>query len=282
MAATNQLPTQKFMPVKGIINARDLGGYVVEGGWRVRDGVFLRTANLADATNSDIHYLANIPVAKIIDFRLEGEKFEKTDPTIQGAEYVSMPIDASGNVAIELTEREKKRLMRRKKFDVKKVIVLVAFNDKAKRVAKAMYPTLIFDPECQKQFALFFRHILETEQGAILYHCTQGKDRTGIASALILAALGANRETIVADFDATNRVYEADVRKYSRRVRFCGGKEEEVAVVKSFLGANTENFVRVLDDIDQQYGSLESYLKGPIGLTDEDIHTLRERYLVAD
>ena len=53
------------------------------------------------------------------------------------------------------------------------------------------------------QFAGFFRLVLETEKGAVLYHCTQGKDRTGIASALLMAALGASREAIVADFDAS-------------------------------------------------------------------------------
>ena len=142
-----------------------------------------------------------------------------------------------------------------------------------------MYPTLLFTPECQEQFARFFRLLLETENGAVLYHCTQGKDRTGVASALLLAALGANRETIVADFDATNRVYEKEVRKYSRRVKFWGGKEEEIAVVKAFMGCNTENFVKALDRIDKQYGSLMAYLKGPIGLSDADIETLRARYL---
>ena len=139
--------------------------------------------------------------------------------------------------------------------------------------------TLLFDPDCQQQFARFFRLVLETDHGAVLFHCTQGKDRTGIASALLLAALGADRETIVADFDATNRVYEKDVRKYSRRVKFWGGKEEEVGVVKAFLGCNTENFIKALDRIDQEFGSLQAYLKGPIGLTDADIQTLRERYL---
>lgn len=114
---------------------------------------------------------------------------------------------------------------------------------------------------------------------AVLYHCTQGKDRTGIASALLLAALGADRETIIADFDATNHVYGADVKKYSRRVRFWGGKEDEVGVVKAFLGANTENFIKALDEVDRRYGSLEGYLREIIGLTDRDIQVLRERYL---
>lgn len=91
--------------------------------------------------------------------------------------------------------------------------------------------------------------------------------------------LGASRETIVADFDATNQVYEADVKKYTRRVKFWGGGEEEIGVVKAFLGCNTDNFVKALDRIDREYGSLDAYLKGPIGLTDDDIRVLMERYL---
>ena len=76
-----------------------------------------------------------------------------------------------------------------------------------------------------------------------------------------------------------NLVYEKDVRKYSRRVRFWGGKDAEVAVVKSFLGANTDNFVKALDRIDREYGSLNAYLRGPLALSDNDIRILRDKYL---
>jgi protein-tyrosine phosphatase len=101
-----------------------------------------------------------------------------------------------------------------------------------------------------------------------------------VASALLLAALGADRETIVADFDATNRVYEKDVKEYSQRVIANGGTEKELAVVKAFLGCNTENFIKALDAVEEQYGSLENYLKGPIGLSEADLETLRGRYLI--
>lgn len=270
---------QQFLPIKGIVNARDLGGYTMLDGRIVQSGRLLRAAHLADATDEDIRNLERLPVTAIIDFRKEQEKVGKVDREVPGARYTSLPVDPSGNAMATATEEEKKKFSGQKKFDVKKVIVFAAFNKKAQAVAREMYPTLLFDPDCQQQFARFFRLVLETENGAVLFHCTQGKDRTGIASALLLAALGADRETIVADFDATNRVYEKDVRKYSRRVKFLGGKEEEVGVVKAFLGCNTENFIKALDRIDQEFGSLQAYLKGPIGLTDADIQTLRERYL---
>lgn len=270
---------RQFLPVQNIVNARDLGGYKVLDGRVVRDGMLIRAAHLAHATCEDLQYLAGIPVSAVIDFRKQEEKRGKEDRMVPGAGYLALPIDASGNIAAQATEKEKKKISGGKEFDVKKFIVFIAFNDKARKVAREMYPTLFFDPECQKQYACFFRHVLAAGSGAVLYHCTQGKDRTGVASALLLAALGADRETIVADFDATNRVYEADIRKYSRRVRFLGGKEEELAVVKAILGCNTENFVKALDRIDVEYGSMDSYLENALGLTPADREILKERYL---
>ena len=270
---------QQFIPVKGIVNARDLGGYIMQDGRKLRDGVLIRAAHLADATDADLEYLSSLPVAKVIDFRKDIEKRGKTDRMVPGAEYICLMIDASGKLVSQATEDEKRLFTGHKQFDVKKFMVMAAFNSMAQRIAQQMYPNLINDPECQQQFAQFFRLILETEKGAVLYHCTQGKDRTGFASALILAALGADRDTIVADFDATNRVYEKDVRRCCRNVRLMGGKEIEISTVKSFLGANTDNFIKALDSIDREYGSMEAYLKGPIGLTDQDILTLKTRYL---
>lgn len=270
---------QQFLPVKGILNARDLGGYEVPGGYSIKTGMLLRTAHLADATSTDIDYIESLGIGTVVDFRREDEKKGKVDRHIRGARCVSLPIDASGPVYANATEEEKKKVFGRKKFDVNKIILIVAFNEKAKGVARDMYPTILNYPDCQRQMAAFLRLVVDKGDKPILFHCTQGKDRTGIASALILAALGASRETIIADFDATNLIYARDVKKYSRRVRFWGGKDEEISVVKSFLGANTENFVKALDAIDLEYGSIEAYLKGPMGLSDADIRILRERYL---
>ena len=269
----------RFLPVQGIVNARDLGGYTVRDGRHIREGRLLRASHLTDATDADLQYLARIPVMKVVDFRTEQELKGTGDRMIPGAEYVPLPVDSIGKQAIYASEKEKKKFTRRKRFEVKKLILMLAFNERAKIISREMYPTLFFDPDCQHQYACFFREVLNTENGAVLYHCTQGKDRTGIASALLMAALGADRDTIIADFDATNQVYAKDVLKYSRRVRFWGGKGEEVSVVKAILGANTENFVKAFGEINARYGSMEAYLKGPMKLTDQDISVLKERYL---
>ena len=134
-------------------------------------------------------------------------------------------------------------------------------------------------PDCQRQFAAFLREVVNTEDGAVFFHCIMGKDRTGFATAFLLSALGVDRESIIADFDKTNLVYGDDVVKACRKVKSMGGKEEELAVVKVFVGANKDNFISALDLIDAEYGSMDAYLRGPLGLTDADIATLKGRYL---
>ena len=269
------------LPFKKIVNARDMGGYVTEDGRRVKKGLLIRCAHLAQASQADLDFLAGLPVTRVVDFRLDFEKNGKEDQVIPGAIYVSIPVDASGPIAAQATEEERKKFTGRKTFDVRKVIVMAAFNDKAKKMVDLMYPTLVNDPDCQRQYATFLRLLVDNEAGAVLFHCTQGKDRAGMAAAFILGALGAGRDTIIADFDETNRHYAQDLKKFSRRVRFWGGKEEELAVVKAFIGANTENFIKTLDLIDDRYGSMESYLKGLLKLSDTDLQTLRERFLEA-
>jgi protein-tyrosine phosphatase len=270
---------KQLLPVTSIVNARNLGGYYIPGGLRIKDCMLIRSAHLADATDQDLKYLADLNVTKVIDLRKEDEKFQRADKTIQGAEYISLPIDASGKEGQDKTEEEKKIFLANKQFDIGQFILVAAFNKKAQRIADSMYYTLLLEPDCQEQYARLLRLIIETEQGAVLFHCTQGKDRTGIASAMLLAALGASRETIVADFDYTNHIYADDVKKYVSKVRELGGGDKEIATVMSFIGANNDNFNKALDMIDERYGSFENYLKGPIRLTDTDILTLRNRYL---
>ena len=257
----------------GIVNARDLGGYKTADGMTVKKGLLIRGASLATAKDADLALLADLPVVKVIDFRTDFEKKGKENRSLPFADYICLPIQPvdNGDAPKELTKH--------KSFDISKIIMFAAFNEKAKTIAREMYPLMVTRPDCQRQFAAFLRKVIDTPEGAVFFHCTQGKDRTGLAAAYLLSALGVDRETIIADFDKTNQVYARDVRKYCRRVKFFGGKEEELAVVKAFIGANTDNFIHALDLINAEYGSMDAYLRNVLGLTDADFEILRGRYL---
>lgn len=262
------------LPVSGIVNARDLGGYTTPDGMMVKFGLLIRGASLATAKDSDLAVLSDLHVVKVIDFRSSFEKKGKENRLLSGAAYIDLPIQPVNN------EEASSLTAKHKSFNLSKLIMIAAFNDKAKSFAREMYPLLVMRPECQQQFAAFLREVVETTEGTVFFHCTQGNDRTGLAAAFLLSALGIDRETVIADFDKTNEVYARDVRKYCRRVKFFGGKEEELAVVKSFIGANTDNFIRALDLINTEYGSMDVYLREVLGLTEADLKTLKGRYLM--
>lgn len=109
MTVSTSLYAQQFLPTKSIVNTRDLGGYSVLDGRKVKDKVLIRAAHLADATDADLEYLSQLPVSKVVDFRQDSEKVERADRKVPGAEYILLPTDASGHAKEQMTEEEKKK-----------------------------------------------------------------------------------------------------------------------------------------------------------------------------
>ena len=146
-------------------------------------------------------------------------------------------------------------------------------------MAADMYPSLIRSEYSQLQYAAFLRLIVETPEGGVLWHCFQGKDRTGWGAAFVLSALGVDRETIIADFDRSNDAYRELVARLNSDIIARGGGEPEMDVVQAFMGVSTKNFRRTLDLIDREFGGMMAYLQNQLLLSPEDIHLLRKRYL---
>ena len=111
------------------------------------------------------------------------------------------------------------------------------------------------------------------EDGAVLWHCTQGKDRAGCASALLLSALGAERGLIMADFNLSKEYYDPYVATINIE------NETQSHVINTLISVNPVVFEEALDKIDERYGSLRNYLTECIGVTPEMMEILRERYL---
>jgi protein-tyrosine phosphatase len=113
----------------------------------------------------------------------------------------------------------------------------------------------------------------------VLWHCSQGKDRAGWASAFVLAALGASREVIVKDFDLSNQSYASKVEALEAQLRGKDGADEAMAFIQAMVGVSRENFEATLDLIDQRYGSLSAYIENQLGFSKEEQQQLRAKYL---
>ena len=142
-------------------------------------------------------------------------------------------------------------------------------------MCKNMYDVIFFDESSQEVYRSFFADLvkLDPDNGAVLWHCTQGKDRAGAASAMLLAALGAERELIMADFILSKDYYDSLVAKIPVVT------ESQRTVINTLISANPVIFAETLDKIDARYGSFRNYLTECIGVTPEMMETLRGNYL---
>ncbi len=259
---------------EGIVNARDLGGIRI-GEKTVKSGLLLRTGHLHDATQSDCTRLREeFHLKRIFDFRSEPEAQLQPDPDISGASYLLLPtLDTSAE------KLSGEAIPEGMWVNLEKHIVRLSFMNLFQEKGRELYPSLAFSEFSQLQYATFLNLILETEDGAVLWHCSQGKDRTGMGAALILTALGADRETILRDFDRSNDTYRPLVKKLCAEVEAAGGGETEKEVVRAFMGVSVRNFDHTLDLIEKNWGSLQLYLEEQMEIGPEECARLQERYL---
>ncbi len=244
-------------------------------GRQVRSGMLLRTAHLHDATDADIRLLQDkYRLRRIFDFRSLGEAEFLPDREVEGATHHLLPtIDLS---AERVTEQP---IPQEAFLDLERHIVNYSFYPEVQAMAADMYPSLIRSEYSQLQYATFLRLIVETPDGGVLWHCFQGKDRTGWGAAFILSALGVEREQIIEDFDRSNDAYRELVNRLNSDIISRGGGEAEMDVVQAFMGVSTKNFRNTLNLIDREFGGMNSYLQEQLLLSPDDIELLRKRYL---
>ncbi len=260
-----------------IDNARDLGGMIGAGGREIRPYRLIRTAHLHDATDADVARLkTEYNLCRIFDFRFMNEFNAVPDREIEGVQHYLLPTSDT-----RAEQQVGKPIPDEAFLELDKHIVNYSFYGEVQAMARGMYPSLIESEFSQLQYASFLRLIIEApEDGGVLWHCAQGKDRTGWGAAFVMFALGVEREAVIADFDLSNESYRAIVERLNRDVIELGGGEEEMAVIQAFMGVSTRNFISTLDLIDRKYGGIPRYLNEILCLSDEDIELLRDRFLL--
>ena len=260
-----------------IDNARDLGGIVGAGGREIRPYRLLRTAHLHDATDADIERLRKeYNLCRIFDFRSLGEFQAFPDREIEGVQHHLLP-----TIDMRAEQQTGKPIPDEAFLELDRHIVNFSFYPEVQMMAANMYSSLICSEFSQLQYAAFLRLIVEApEDGGILWHCAQGKDRTGWGAAFLMFALGVEKETVIDDFEESNIAYKPMVERLNNEIIARGGGEKEMAVIQAFMGVSTSNFISTLDLIDREFGGMNNYLRDILCLTNEDIQLLRKRYLI--
>ena len=270
---------KQSIKLEGVGNARQLGGYVGAGGKKVKDGVLLRTAALGDATEEDVKRLKDTyQLAETIDFRMEAEIDFAPELQIDGVKNVNIRIideDALAKATESLSEEEQAKML--SDDPVEKIEPI----KKLGIVGDQMYVNFLSHDVGKKGYAQMFKDLLALPEGkSLLFHCTQGKDRTGCAAMLILTALGVDEETIMNDYMLTNE-YNAELIAQERKELVDANVKE--SDIDSIMIAKDQVFpqtmTNVLDWLKKEYGSPMGYITKELGVTEEQIAQLQDKFL---
>lgn len=251
------------LPFERCDNFRELGGYAGLGGKHVKYGAFYRAPALANLrTEADWALFCSLGVKTVFDFRSDAERAQLPDPELPGVRCVHAPamLDGGGGGV---------------NFDLNAIL---AGGERAidgmLDWVESSYAGIAFGNPAYRQ--LF--EAIAAGKTPVLFHCSAGKDRTGVAAALILLALGVAREDVVRDYLLTNdcraRSRTALVKKLEPAL---GARAAEYADVIG--GVRQSSIDTTLDAIERRYPSFEAYLEAECGVTPAALARIREQYL---
>ena len=260
----------KRIKLKNLSNTRDIGGFPAAGGKRIACKRLIRSGELKNADPADIEKLTKeYRMHTVVDLRTDAEREQSPDPVIDGVAAVILPILDSSFFGIARDENSVDAWM--KLFDDKSVDPTEIF--------KEMYRKLTFSEYVKPFYRTFFDTLLKNDAGSVLWHCSAGKDRAGIAALLIMIALGVPREDIIRDYMMTGPFTKRDLRKFYFMIRFFVRDRRKRKCFRILLGVEEEYVRQLFDIMDKEYGGEIGYLQSFIGLTGHEIETLRGMYL---
>jgi protein-tyrosine phosphatase len=250
---------ERLLPLEGTVNFRDLGGYPTADGRHVRWGRVYRSDALSELSDDDLALLARIGLGHVCDLRRDAEAALAPDRLPDRVSVELLPI---GGVAAE-TVGMPERIMAGEITDVD--IDMMA----------GVYTTILrYHPD---SFGAVARRAAAAKATPMVVHCTAGKDRTGMASALLLSLVGVSDDHVAEDYELSHRYYShrkiADVRPHIEAAGV------EFARVEAFFGAPRAVMHKTLEELRDTYGSAEGYLLGPAGVDRSTIEAIRAALL---
>ncbi len=242
--------------LKGAANFRDLGGYKTTDGHQVKWGKIYRSADISKLNDEDVKTLSDLNIKMVCDLRGEQEVATAPDRLPEGTERILL---SAGSENVGGAGSYMKYMKNPNSADS----MMAAFYTRTDHLAKKYKP--IFDQLLA----------LETDK-ALMFHCTAGKDRTGIGAAMILYALGVDEKTIFQDYELTNEFRKESNEQYIKMLTSQGLPEKSA---RSMMAAKPEYLRAAFDAINKNFGSIDAFLEKEIGLNSERRNNLKMKFL---
>ncbi len=245
--------TSRRIPLDGAVNFRDLGGYETADGRRLRWGRVFRSDSLAELSAADLARLEALGLRTVCDFRGEPERMHKPNrPLAASVTTHAIGFMPHGGEDLLIGARD---------GSMGVVEIETRVQDIYRRFVTEQSPS----------FARLLALIADADALPLVYHCTSGRDRTGFATAMLLAALGVPQATIEADYGLSN--------DYRRDLTFQVGGVVAPEIMAALTQAHPSYLAAAMATIDAEHGSIEAYLRDGLGVDASLQKCLREQLL---
>jgi protein-tyrosine phosphatase len=235
------------LPFAGALNFRDIGGYSANGAGQTRWGAVYRSDSLHFLTTEDLAAFDALNIKTIYDLRRLTERAEFPGPRETfHIEVGNRPFDPD-QTALLKTHRDGQQWL---------------LGDYLAMMAKAA-PT----------FGDLFGRLADRARLPVVIHCMSGKDRTGLAIAMLLTALGVSRETVLDDYELSNSFRGAEQMPDVVELFVQSGIARDAA--EGLLSAPRWAMATALDELEETYAGIDNYLLGPAGMSSVALDELR-------
>ena len=261
----------RHLPLQGTPNFRDLGGYRTTDGRFVRWGLLYRSGVLSYLTPADMKYLSQTGIRTVCDFRTKQENAAAPEIWIPGVnvDHLNLAIGGDG-----------------KKDGNVSMSGVAASNPTPAQLREWLAKTYSdFAFSAAPQYAKLFAE-MQSDHLPLLYHCTAGKDRTGIFSAFLLLTLGVPEQTVLSDYALTDKyLLNSSQSDAVKKMTAASGASNSLAKFTPeqrnvLLAADPEYLRSTLRAIDEKFGSFDNYRRQELHVSDEDAQKLRARLLM--
>ena len=234
------------------INVRDLSYLQREDGKRLKENVFFRSGALIKFKKKDLKFFKKIGLKTVIDLRTPGEIAKKPDHELPGVEYLQIPLLTEETLGIT-HERG-----------------LKAYHEPPHM--PDLYAMLVTDEHSIRGIADSLKRIMRAiKEGPILWHCTAGKDRCGILTAILLTMLGFRKEDIFADYVISDEESEKKGRKYRWLIRTFLHRYETAEAVYLAMRADPKYLQSMFNAVERNYGTFDIFIQNILGISKEEI-----------
>jgi protein-tyrosine phosphatase len=257
MVATNPHDEpRRIVALEGAYNVRDLGGYAAADGRNVRWGSVFRSAALADITPGDAAILLGCGIRTICDLR-------------SGDERLAAPNDWAAATSIEIWARPATEVVGDSRRLLRGCLVS---PERTRATLTQVYREMPFAQA--SAYAHIFKSLLAGRL-PLLFHCSAGKDRSGVAAALLLSALGVPSEQVLADYLLSSSVHKRMCETFISDKRHADAVRDSAQSWMPLMQADPLYLAAMFDEIQRQCGSLKEYLSKHLNISPPDVVKLQ-------